>query len=84
MAKKSVDEFWKALEAERHDQSWKRIRPTYEPLVATRVVTKERNNKFRDELFYHAGRFAEGARDDAAVNSHRIAARLMKGDKVVG
>lgn len=80
-SKKDVDFWWKSLEAERFDQSWKSYKPSYEPLVATRVVVKERDNKFRDELFYHAGRFAEGARDDAAVNNHKIAVRLMKGIK---
>lgn len=80
-SKKSVDEFWKALEAERHDQSWKQIKPSFEPLVATKVVVRERDNKFRDEMFFHAGRFAAGERDDVAVQANRIVGRLMKGEK---
>lgn len=69
-----------ALEAERHDQSWK-VRKPVEAVEYTRIIYRDRDNKFRDQIMFDAGRYAEGATDKAAVNAHRIAMNLMKGEK---
>lgn len=77
--KKDVDAWLKALEAERHDQSYKTPPTAFGPLVFNKIVYKERKNKFRDELFWNAGRFAAGARDEAAVSAQKLASKMMKG-----
>ena len=78
--KKQTAEWLMALEAERHDQSWKNRKPV-EPVEYTKIIYRDRDNKFRDDIFFHAGRFAQGATDQEAVNANRIAKNLMKGNK---
>lgn len=77
--KKQVDNWWRALEAERHDQSWKEPKETA-VTEFTRIVYRDRkvDTRFRDNMFFNAGRFAEGARDDVAVNANKIVKNLKE------
>lgn len=77
--KKQINDWWKALEAERHDQSYKQ--PKDQALTQfTKIVYRDKivDTRFRDDIFYNAGRYAEGARDDSAINANRIARNLIK------
>lgn len=78
--KKQTYEFLMALEAERHDQSYKTRQPV-EATEYTRIIYRNRDNKFRDRVFFDAGRYAAGATDQEAANAHRIAKNLLKGNK---
>jgi len=76
--------FLLALEAERHDTSW-RIRPNrYEPtqpvIVKTKAVDKT-EQQARDRAMFNAGRFSMGARDDEAVQGHLLVGKLIKKGK---
>lgn len=77
--KKEVDNWLKALEAERHDQSWKKPKETTLTQF-TKIIYRDKvvDTRFRDDIFFNAGRYAEGARDEVAVNAHKIARNLIK------
>lgn len=61
-------EYLAALERERTDTSWKTYRPGYEE--PRRMTTRER------KYWFDAGRYAQGARDNDAVNGNRAIIRL--------
>lgn len=80
---KSVDEFWAALEAERHDDSWRnppmRYAPKVSPLKNKRKVRVVRlTQDSRDKLMFNAGRYASGARDVNAVNANADIQKFWK------
>ena len=80
-----------ALEAERFDTSWRR-KPQQSPQIpaqrapAPTQTTKPNKPSLeelrarydRDALFYHAGRFAAGARDEEATNAFKEMAKMRK------
>jgi hypothetical protein len=74
--------FLLALEAERHDQTW-RTRPnqTYAPtqpvVVKTKAIDKKTQQQ-RDQIMYHAGRFSMGARDEEAIKANLLVGKLIK------
>lgn len=64
---KQPDEAWWALEKERLDTSYKNVKPkfdTFAPKFAPMLTKKER------KAWFDAGRYAAGARDDAAFKGH--------------
>ena len=71
------------LERERYDRTYATPRNRYEPQVATitRVVKTKaptsQEQKERDRVMFHAGRFAEGARDEEATNANRMVGKLI-------
>lgn len=78
------------LERERNDRSYLTPRYNrYEPQVATitRVVKTKaptsKEQKERDRVFFHAGRFAAGARDTDALEANNKIGKLIhqKGTK---
>lgn len=77
--KKEIKDWLTSLEAERHDQSWKKPKETG-ITEYTKIIYRDKvvDTRFRDDIFFNAGRYAEGARDDQAVNAHRIARNLIK------
>jgi hypothetical protein len=83
--KKANKDWLMELERERLDQSWKR--PPKETALTeyTKIIYRDKvvDNRFRDNIMFHAGRYAEGARDEQAVNAQRVAANLLskKGKK---
>lgn len=92
---KTPAELWLLeLERERLDTSWRAPKPrkSYEPtqpIIVKQQVTKPavdpKAQKNRDRTFFHAGRFAMGARDDDAIRGNLEAAKLtnQKGNKNV-
>lgn len=70
MNKENTD-FWLSLERERHDQSWKQKPQPYVAPVVTVVEKKEtkKQRMVRDQLFFDAGRYKAGARDEKAMNA---------------
>lgn len=87
MATKTPQELWLlALEAERHDMSWKNPQRKEQHAPVEVIVRREldpREQKKRDRTMFHAGRFAMGARDDDAIRGNIEAAKLInkKGNK---
>lgn len=77
--KKQTYDWLMALEAERHDQSWKnRPQPTFEPpTVITKVVYKKVGSRERDNIMYQMGRYSAGCRDSAAVHGQRQGIQLI-------
>jgi hypothetical protein len=68
------NEFLLALEAERHDLSWKNPRKvTHQP----QVITYTKPDAERERKYFNAGRFAAGARDRVAVAANRWLAREL-------
>lgn len=74
---------WLRLEAERIDTSYLK-KPDSTDLTQPTIVyvstpSKESKKKrdYRDNLFYHAGRFAGGATDQSAVNSNQELQELL-------
>lgn len=66
-----------SLEAERHDRSYlKPAQSKHQPEVI--YLEKRVDYRKRDNIMYHAGRYAEGARDDQATKAH-LKARLLIG-----
>jgi len=65
---RSSDDFWKALEAERHDISYRKQVTKPEPVIRIKTVTKvpERLKK----IYFHAGRYSAGDRDDLAKENY--------------
>lgn len=69
-----------SLEAERHDRSYLQpAKPRYTPEVI--YLEKHTDHRKRDNIMYHAGRYAEGARDDQAIKSHLSAMKLIGKNK---
>lgn len=78
--KKETDAWFRALEAERHDTSWKSPQPVkYQSEIV--FVEKRVNHKARDRAMFNAGRFAEGARDADAIRGNSEVAKYLKGVK---
>lgn len=78
------------LEAERHDTTWRTSRPVerFAPEARKPPVIPRKpkaanvlSQKERDQIMYHAGRFAEGARDEEAVEATKKVGKLIHGDK---
>lgn len=71
------------LERERYDRSYAVPRNRYEPQIATitRVVKTQaptsQEQKERDRVMFHAGRFAEGARDTDALEANNKISKLI-------
>lgn len=82
--RKANKDFLMDLERERLDQSYKNRKETG-LTEYTKIVYRDRavDNRFRDNIMFQAGRYSEGARDDSAVNGHRVATNLIskKGKK---
>jgi hypothetical protein len=87
---KTAAELWLLeLERERHDMSWKNGKPAerYAPpqpiIVKQRVVAADPEaQKKRDRIMYHAGRFAQGARDQEAIDANlQVGKIIQKGNK---
>lgn len=78
MNKKTKD-WLMSLEAERHDRSYLQPPKLQGPTEYTRIIYRDKvvDHRFRDNIMYQAGRYAEGARDDEARNGQRIAANLI-------
>jgi hypothetical protein len=72
---KEIDLFWKRLEAERHDQTW--LHPVARKLDPAPEQAKV-DNRIRDNIMFHAGRYYEGARDPKAVRAHKNAQTLIE------
>lgn len=82
--KKANKDWLMELERERLDRSY--IKPKETALTEfTKIVYRDKvvDHRFRDNIMFHAGRYAEGARDDEAKNAHRVATNLIskKGKK---
>lgn len=82
MPHSKLDRWLLELERERLDSSWRRP-PTFDRYAPTErpIATKQRlktevrkdaskQQRERDKIMFHAGRYAEGARDDEAVQAH--------------
>lgn len=76
--KQANKDFLMELERERLDQSYKN-RAEVTPTVYTKIVYRDKavDHRFRDNIMYQAGRYAEGARDEAATNGHQVATNLI-------
>lgn len=75
---KDVALFWKRLEAERHDQSW--LHPVARKADPAPQQAKI-DNRIRDNIMFHAGRYFEGARDPKAIRAHKNAEKLIQEEK---
>ena len=85
-----VQAFLMALEAERHDQSWRKPRLVErfapEAPKAPAIPRKPKpvnlvTQKERDQIMFHAGRYAAGARDEEATQATAKVGKLIHGDK---
>jgi hypothetical protein len=76
--KKANKDFLMDLERERLDQSWK-IRKETGLTQFTKIIYRDRavDHRFRDNIMFHAGRYAEGAKDAEALNGHKVASNLI-------
>lgn len=69
-----------SLEAERHDATWRHpAMNKFEPQIV--YVDRPINTRYRDNVMFHAGRYAEGARDQKAIKAHARAQKLIKEEK---
>lgn len=75
------------LERERLDQSWKTYRKKSEPTVLKETIfitktesraTSARRQRQRDQIMFHAGRYAMGARDEEAINASKKVGKLIQ------
>jgi len=82
--KKINKDFLMDLERERLDQSYKN-RIVITPIEYTKIVYRDKSvdHRFRDNIMFQAGRYAEGARDVEATNGNKVAGNLInkKGKK---
>ena len=70
----TATQFWLALEAERHDLSYLAARPkSFEPVEV--IVKRPRLTKNDQKLWFDAGRYAAGDRDEQATAAN---ARIRK------
>lgn len=77
---KEVKQWLMALEAERHDTSWRKpLERSYQP----EVIYRDRpvDNRYRDSIMFHAGRYAAGARDLDAARANRVVGKMIKDNK---
>lgn len=76
--KKLNKDFLMDLERERLDQSYKNRKETG-LTEFTKIIYRDRpvDHRFRDNIMYQAGRYAEGARDLEATNGHKVAGNLI-------
>ncbi len=77
---KEVKAWLLSLEAERHDRSY--LNPpkrSYQP----EVIYRDRpvDHRYRDNVMFHAGRWAAGARDLEAARANRLVGKMIKGTK---
>lgn len=77
--KKQNKDWLMDLERERLDRSYLNPKPSSAITEFTRIVYRDRpiDYRFRDNIMFHAGRYAEGARDVEAKNAHKVAANLI-------
>jgi hypothetical protein len=77
--KKQNKDWLMDLERERLDRSYLNPKPSTAITEFTRIVYRDRpiDYRFRDNIMFHAGRYAEGARDPEAKNAHKVAANLI-------
>lgn len=77
--RKANRDFLMDLERERLDQSYKTRKQTG-PTEFTKIVYRDRavDHRFRDNIMFHAGRYAEGARDVEASNANKLVSNLLK------
>jgi len=79
------------LEKERTDTTWTKSKPTEVALNSAygrylkrwfklQVLHAETMREQRDKLFFNAGRYAAGDRDDIARSSHNIVTALLDGE----
>lgn len=76
--KKINKDFLMDLERERLDKSY--LKPKEVGVTEyTKIIYRDKvvDHRFRDNIMFQAGRFSEGARDEAAVNGHRVASNLI-------
>lgn len=76
--KKINKDFLMDLERERLDKSY--LKPKEVGLTEfTKIIYRDKvvDHRFRDNIMYQAGRYSEGARDQAAVNGHKVATNLI-------
>lgn len=67
--------FFMRLEAERHDQTWLHpVARKHDPAPIQATV----DNRIRDNIMFHAGRYFEGARDPKALRGHKNAQKLIE------
>ena len=64
-----------SLEAERHDQTW--LHPATRKADRAPQLAKV-DNRVRDNIMFHAGRYFEGARDPKAVRAHKNAQTIIE------
>lgn len=75
--------FWLRLEMERLDDTWKygsefrRIRPMQEFKVVVNKGFDPKDLEKRDQIMFHAGRYASGAKDQNAFRAHLAMQRLL-------
>ena len=69
-----TEDWWRALEAERHDQTWRTPKEPARPICARDHAIPKNEAK----LWFHAGRYAEGARDADARQGNRYAKMRAK------
>ena len=76
--KKANKDFLMDLERERLDHSWK-IRKETGLTQFTKIIYRDKavDHRFRDNIMFHAGRYAEGARDVEASNGNKVASNLI-------
>jgi len=81
--KQPISQWIMELERERHDTTWRKVeRPLqHQPILppATKKETKKDRHQ-RDQDFFDAGRYKEGARDDHAKRAWQ---KITRG-KVIG
>lgn len=75
-----------ALEAERHDTSWRKpqVQERYAPEAPKPPVIARKpkpestiSQKQRDQIMFHAGRYAAGARDEAATKANAAVGKVI-------
>lgn len=91
MKQRTPQELWLlSLEAERYDTSWRKPKPVerYAPpqpiIVKQNIVQMDpKAQRERDQIMFHAGRFAAGARDDESIAANLKVGKLIhkKGTK---
>jgi hypothetical protein len=82
-----AQEFWLSLEAERFNVAYRtslpeRIRevPVYREKPCTRKHVNRADQQKRDQVMFHAGRYAAGATDKAALDAHKALDDLLGGN----
>lgn len=80
---KTPGELWLLeLERERYDTSWRNPKPLHAPtevIVRQVAAVDKKAQKTRDNIMFHAGRFAAGARDQQAIDANSKIGGLING-----